>query len=490
MVLYRNSDNQRGEISTIFILGALGLITLGAIITNLINKNNSQDIRSHAATDSNCIKIVDIKDPGILTPGQQFWCQVTIDGAYADSQNVACGWSRNGGWPQTGGYWWEGANCTGTNCTFGIKMDNPINPADTYELVAFDFRIAPNIPQCGPQTGIRIPIKYSFNSSNTDPLKPPGQPISTPIPPTPTTNPIAYQGTNDPCSAQAWDNARLKHDNQQISDADFYAFLDYCAGFYCKKPGLQSCLWIPKIISEPVKGGKSKSSPTQSPGQPTSTIKPNPKPNEPNSILQSIKHYSQCDSTWASYPPSYIQCEYTSAALIPTPGGPTPLPVTMFLGNSGCGPASTAMILATVFNKTTNYLPTDQWDEYNSQGRMKCWRSNEGIGKGTTGADVRTTLINHGLNAELKAIYDQNDQISVYKDMLGYLNAGYYIIALTNQYGGHFLVVNSIQTDGKDYIINVHDPYAGCDIVQPATGVTKLPKDASFIYGFTVIKKV
>lgn len=169
---------QHGEISLIITLVSLALMMMGAAVGTYLSQKNT-DIRSLAVSYPTCAKIANIKDPSTLSSGQQFWCELTLDSAYPDTSDVACGWSKNGGWPQNGGYWWNDANCTGTKCTFGIQMDQPIDPSATYELVGFDKRT----PQCGPQTGMKIPLKVNV------------------VPPSNSPTPTTVQNTQYTCSA-------------------------------------------------------------------------------------------------------------------------------------------------------------------------------------------------------------------------------------------------------------------------------------------------
>ncbi len=103
------------------------------------------------AGDCANIKSVSYTPSGALDGNQAFTCQATID--QADSNNIACGWSKNGGWPLTGGRW-ENVGCKGTDCSFGIQTEKDIDKNATYELVAFDARW-----NCGPNRGMKIPLQ-------------------------------------------------------------------------------------------------------------------------------------------------------------------------------------------------------------------------------------------------------------------------------------------------------------------------------------------
>lgn len=97
------------------------------------------------------IKSVSYTPSGALDGNQPFTCQATVD--QADSNNIACGWSKNGGWPLTGGRW-ENVGCKGTDCSFGIQTEKDIDKNAIYDLVAFDARW-----NCGPSRGMKIPLQ-------------------------------------------------------------------------------------------------------------------------------------------------------------------------------------------------------------------------------------------------------------------------------------------------------------------------------------------
>lgn len=69
---------------------------------------------------------------------------------------MACGWSKNGEWPLGQ----QSGSCSGTQCTFQVKMEDQINPNATYELVGFDFKEG-----CGPATGQRKSLSVLYPTS-------------------------------------------------------------------------------------------------------------------------------------------------------------------------------------------------------------------------------------------------------------------------------------------------------------------------------------
>ncbi len=141
---------KRGEIVTALTIIGVVLLTVVTFISNTFLAKNKITSSSKA---SGCAVITKVDDPGPLSSGQDFTCSGTLDPAFSGSTNIACGWSKNNGWPQNGGRWIN-PTCNGVNCSFGIRMDTFSNTTtDSYRLVMFDMS-----SNCGPANGKSIPI--------------------------------------------------------------------------------------------------------------------------------------------------------------------------------------------------------------------------------------------------------------------------------------------------------------------------------------------
>lgn len=187
-------------------------------------------------------------------------------------------------------------------------------------------------------------------------------------------------------------------------------------------------------------------------------------------------YFSQCDPAWGSYPsPEPVnECNGSN----------------MRLSNSGCGPTSTAMLLATILHDST-INPQVLWDKFYSGGYIQCSQNNGGV-RPSYGYVSLVSIVNilkdYNVSAELRSI--PGNQALVRKDIMNTIAAGNYIIAVTNQYGGHFVVVDNITQDlVGNFTVLVNDPYAGCSEGRPATGPTVLSKDVNFLYGYIRIGK-
>ncbi len=138
---YRRKST-RGEIVTVVTIGGLLVMGIATLVTSFLVKNKNIKLTSQSKA-SGCTNVGQVIDPGQLNPGADFTCSATLlDNP--GSRTMACGWSKNGGWPQTGGRW-VNPTCVGLNCSFGIKMEGPIDASATYELVVFDTSAG-----CGP----------------------------------------------------------------------------------------------------------------------------------------------------------------------------------------------------------------------------------------------------------------------------------------------------------------------------------------------------
>jgi len=136
----------KGEISTIITLGTLIVLGFSSLVSTVFLKK-TQTIKTKAA---GCSQVSSVSYSGNVAAGQTFTCLASTDGA--SRYTMACGISKNGGWP----YGMRSGSCSGTRCTFSVKMDDQIEAGAVYELVAFDFR-----SDCGPNTGKKITLNVS-----------------------------------------------------------------------------------------------------------------------------------------------------------------------------------------------------------------------------------------------------------------------------------------------------------------------------------------
>ena len=136
----------KGEISTIITLGTLIVLGFSSLVSVVFLKK-TQTIKTKAA---GCSQVSSVSYSGNVAAGQTFTCLASTDGA--SRYTMACGISKNGGWP----YGMRSGSCSGTRCTFSVKMDDQIEAGAVYELVAFDFR-----SDCGPNTGKKITLNVS-----------------------------------------------------------------------------------------------------------------------------------------------------------------------------------------------------------------------------------------------------------------------------------------------------------------------------------------
>ena len=136
----------KGEISTIITLGTLIVLGFSSLVSTVFLKK-TQTIKTKAA---GCSQVSSVSYSGNVAAGQTFTCLASTDGA--SRYTMACGISKNGGWP----YGMRSGSCSGTRCTFSVKMDDQIEAGTVYELVAFDFR-----SDCGPNTGKKITLNVS-----------------------------------------------------------------------------------------------------------------------------------------------------------------------------------------------------------------------------------------------------------------------------------------------------------------------------------------
>jgi hypothetical protein len=135
----------KGEISTIIGLGTLIVLGVSSLVSTVFLKK-PQTTKTKAA---GCAKVEDVSYSGDVAAGKTFTCLASTDGA--SPYTMACGISKNGGWP----YGMQSGSCSGTSCTFSVKMDDQVEAGAVYYLVAFDFRT-----ECGPDkdTAKRIPL--------------------------------------------------------------------------------------------------------------------------------------------------------------------------------------------------------------------------------------------------------------------------------------------------------------------------------------------
>ena len=136
----------KGEISTIITLGTLIVLGVSSLVSTVFLKK-TQTIKTKAA---GCSQVLSVSYSGNVAAGQTFTCLASTDGA--SRYTMACGISKNGGWP----YGMRSGSCSGTRCTFSVKMDDQVEAGAVYELVAFDFRT-----ECGPNTGKKITLNVS-----------------------------------------------------------------------------------------------------------------------------------------------------------------------------------------------------------------------------------------------------------------------------------------------------------------------------------------
>jgi len=129
------SINKKGEIATIITLGSLIILGLASLVTTVVNKKP----RSTQTKAAGCASVSGISySPSPVKAGQVFTCSYNSSGS---PYTMACGWSKNGGWPQGQ----KSGKCSGGRCSFEVQMEEQIDPNATYELVGFDFRT-----ECGP----------------------------------------------------------------------------------------------------------------------------------------------------------------------------------------------------------------------------------------------------------------------------------------------------------------------------------------------------
>jgi len=136
----------KGEIATVVALGTLIILGISSLVSSVFLK------RTHTTKTkaSGCSQVFDVSYSGEIGAGKTFTCKASTDGA--SSYTMACGISKNGGWPMG----MISGSCSGGNCSFSVKMDDQIDSNAIYELVAFDFRT-----ECGPNTGKRITLNVS-----------------------------------------------------------------------------------------------------------------------------------------------------------------------------------------------------------------------------------------------------------------------------------------------------------------------------------------
>jgi hypothetical protein len=135
----------KGEISTIIGLGTLIVLGVSSLVSTVFLKK-PQTTKTKAA---GCAKVENVSYSGDVAAGKTFTCLASTNGA--SPYTMACGISKNGGWP----YGMQSGSCSGTRCTFSVKMDDQVEAGAVYYLVAFDFRT-----ECGPDkdTAKRIPL--------------------------------------------------------------------------------------------------------------------------------------------------------------------------------------------------------------------------------------------------------------------------------------------------------------------------------------------
>ena len=138
-------SNKKGEIATIVTLSSLVVLGVISLLSSYFFKKKIR-IRSQATTYCSRVDLVTFT-PSQVQPGQTFTCN--ISGLITNQYTMACGWSKNGGWPQGQ----ISGSCSGNNCRFQVKMEDQVDPNAIYELVGFDYR-----GECGPNTGKRVSL--------------------------------------------------------------------------------------------------------------------------------------------------------------------------------------------------------------------------------------------------------------------------------------------------------------------------------------------
>ena len=159
--------NERGAIP----VGIAVLLLVTSLVGLVAGYKAVQTPTKTKSQATSCATFTEVRqNPVNLNAGDSFTCLATLNSQFANSRTIACGWSKNGGWPQTGGRW-DSPRCDGVNCSFGIRMDNSIDSSANYELVAFD-----NASGCGPSTGKRVLLSINRPSGPppTQPPLPPG----------------------------------------------------------------------------------------------------------------------------------------------------------------------------------------------------------------------------------------------------------------------------------------------------------------------------
>ncbi len=296
---------KRGEIATVLTIGMVIVLSIASIVSSVLL--GKKQTTTSKAGGGDCAQILNVSyTPNPLGSGQDFTCFATIDSGHAGSYNISCGWSKNGGWPQTGGRW-EGATCNGVNCSFGIRMDTfSASTSDNYELVGFDFSSG-----CGPANGKRISIQLSglvVPTATNVPTQPPG-PTNTPAPTqTPTPTPACDPGKVDVTGAC---NPACCANNSQCTKSEEACIISngYCkSGFSCATPP----------TSTPPPGATRTPTPSRTPTpRPGITNTPTPRRTPTPTLRPGQPSYTPAPPT-ATPPPG--------ATLTPTPT-PTPTPI-------------------------------------------------------------------------------------------------------------------------------------------------------------------
>lgn len=152
------------------------------------------------AAQTGCAQIQKVEYADISQSGNQinFTCKVTVSPEFSGSENIACGMSLNGGFPEnfcpsdtTFGGW------NGNQTTFGCQMSS--TTSGTKELVAYDFR-----SECGPNTGIKAPFSYQAPIvTQAD-----GSPV-----PTPTATPLSKSVTHSTGTSTTFDLTKSANPN-------------------------------------------------------------------------------------------------------------------------------------------------------------------------------------------------------------------------------------------------------------------------------------
>ena len=229
-------------------------------------------------------------------------------------------------------------------------------------------------------------------------------------------------------------------------------------------PGAQGCV-ANAAIGDP-------NLPTVTPGGPTVT----PYPPGTTIVPGQFVYYSQCDASWRYHPPPpEVMCNSEP----------------MGIGNAGCNPTSTAMVLATIL-KDGNIIPSKVWDDFASVNGMKCTDSGGNLIGSHGGSSFTTTvevlkkyLDKYNISVDYK-IFPGNQELAK-QTMKNYLDTGlYYIITAVSLYNGHVLVVDRISSDLNTVYVN--DPNSKCSQGQVDTGESILPSGVNFLSGFITIK--